>query len=160
MIHSQYTKEVVLVGPGTVASNATASASVDTLGYRYATIDAYLSPATSAATATNHRWQVLFLAQGDSTAYSSATAIATFTGTTNTVTAATALFLIDQYSVSTVASQTRLGVDLKANRGRHLFVVYQGAASVSTALVKATLSNGEQFPNTDTERGVLRSVFG
>ena len=160
MIYSQYAKEVVLEGPGTVASGATTSARLDTLGYKYAEIIAVGPIASSTTSTTNHRFSVLYLSQGDSTAISSATSIAAFTGTTNTVTAATAQFLIVPNAVSTLGNIHKMGVDLRKNQGRYLFVTYQGNSSHSTCCITAKLYRGDQSPNTDTERGVAASAFG
>jgi hypothetical protein len=159
MIHSQYAKEVVLAGPATIASGATASVRLDTLGYKYCVIDAIGPIASSTTTTTNQRFSVLFVAQSDSTTYAVSNAISSFTGTTNTVTAATAQFLIVPNGDTSVGSVTKFGIDLRNNRGRYLFVVYQGNSSHSTATIKAQLFKGDSSPNTDTTRGVAASSF-
>lgn len=159
MIHAQFPKEVVLVGPATVSSSATASVRMDTLGFKYCTIDAIGPVASSTTTTTNQRFAVLFVAQSDSTTYAVSNAISAFTGTTNTVTAATAQFLIVPNGDTSVGSVTKLGIDLRNNRGRYLFVVYQGLSSHSTVTIKAQLWRGDQMPSTDTERGVAASSF-
>lgn len=159
MIQSNYAKELVLVGPGTIASNATASARIDTLGFKYCEIIAVGPIASSTTSTTNHRFSALYVSQGDSTAVSSATAIAAFTGTTNTVTAATAQFLIVPNADTSVGSAVKLGINLQNNRGRYLFVTYNGNSSHSTVCITAKLMQGDQGANTDSERGVSASSF-
>lgn len=155
MIHAQNEKTVVLIGPGTAATNATASARVDTLGFRYATFDIF---AKATATDSSAKWTVLKLSEADTTTYSTNGDIATFTGTTNTVTSTSAGFVL-QTNNDTTGQPTRLHVDLKG-RKRYLFVVTQPGANGNTIFAQCRLGRGEEAPNTDTERGVAVSMIG
>jgi len=157
MIYAQATKNVMLHGPATAATNATASARLDTLGFRYATIEAILPKAT--ATNASAKWGVLKLTEADVTTVSSASALVAFTGTTNTVTDATNGYVIAAQNDTSLGQVTKLHVDCRA-RKRYLFVTYQAGDSHSTVVLKAELSRAEEMPNTDTERGVGVSAIG
>lgn len=156
MISAQDLKEVGLV-MATASTSATASARIDTLGFRYCSVEGWLPKAT--ATNSSAKWGVFKLTEADLTTVSSATAIVAFTGTTNTVTDATNGYVIAAHNNTSDPQATKLMVDLRG-RKRYLFVTYQSDASHSTVCVKAQLSRPEEMPNTDAERGVGVSAIG
>ena len=156
MIHLQDVKKVALL-MATAATNATASARVDTLGFNYCTFLATLPKAT--ATNSSAKWGVLKITEGDTTAVSSASAIVKLTGTTNTVTDATNGFVIAANNNTSDPQITELGVPCGGARKRYLFVTYQAADSHSTVNLTAHLSRAMEAPNTDTERGVAVSSY-
>lgn len=157
MIHAQRTKTVMLHGPATAATSATASARVDTLGFRYCTFNCVLG---GAATATNSsaKWGVLKITDGDTTTLGTG-AIVNLTGTTNTVTDATNGFVIAPHNDTSVSQMTKLHCNL-VGRKRYLFVTYQAAASHSTVMISAELSRAEEMPNTAAEMGVGVAAIG
>lgn len=147
MINKQMEKVVVMV-MGTAATSATASASVDTLGFDYCTIDAVLPAAT--ATNASAKWGVLQVLEADVTNFTSATSIANLSGTTNS--SATSGFVIQPQNNTSAPQVARLFIDCKAHK-RYLFVEFESAASHSTVCVTATLDRGAQAPATDSDRG-------
>lgn len=157
MIQEQNAKVVMLHGPATAGTAATTSARIDTLGFRYCTVEGVLPKAT--ATNSSAKWGVFKLTEADLTTVSSASALVTFTGTTNSVTDATNGYVIAAHNDTTLGQVTRLFVDCKA-RKRYLFVTFQAADSHSTVVVKCDLGRAEEMPNTDTKRGVGVSAIG
>ena len=148
MINKQVEKVIPLT-VGTVATSATASASVDTLGFDYTTFDFVLPPAT--ATNSSAKWGVLQVLESDATVFSNATSITNMSGTTNS-TAATG-FVIQPQNDTTNYQVTRLFIDTKAHK-RYLFVEYESAASHSTCAVMAYLERGNIPPAVDSQRGL------
>ena len=150
MIHAMRTKSVMLHGPATAATSATASARVDTLGYRWCTIETILTKAT--ATNSSAKWGVLKVTDADTTTYVATNTYVALTGTTNTVTDATNGFVIAAQNNTTDAQVGKLQVNLLGKK-RYLFVVYQAADSHSTVVIKAELSRAEAMPDSATEWG-------
>lgn len=158
MNHALRTKTVVLHGPATAATNATASARVDCLGFRWATIEATLPKAT--ATNSSAKWGVLKVTDADTTTYVATNTYVALTGTTNTVTDATNGFVIGAQNDTSVGQVSKLHVDLRGSKKRYLFVVYQAADSHSTVLIKADLSRAETMPDSTTEMGIGSYAVG
>jgi hypothetical protein len=154
MIHAQMEKNVPLTGPATVATNATGSNYVDTLGFNYAVIEVMGPPAT--ATNSSAKMIALAVSEGDTT--SSFAAFGAFTGTTNSTAAATE-FVIPVHNNTSVGNVIRFYIDLHG-RKRYLKVAFTPAASHTTICSKAVLSRAAIMPDTDTERGVAVSVIG
>lgn len=151
MNHAMRTKSVMLHGPATAATSATASARVDTLGYRWCTIETILTKAT--ATNSSAKWGVLKVTDADTTTYVATNTYVALTGTTNTVTDATNGFVIAAQNNTTDAQVGKIHVDLRGSKKRYLFVVYQAADSHSTVVIKAELSKAETMPDSATEWG-------
>lgn len=154
MIYGQAVKTVVLVAASSAATNATASASVDTLGYH----GAVFTIGFAKATATNNtvKWAALQLLVGDDTSYSNATAVSGLVGTTNT-TAATNEFLITAPTNTSVFSVIKLGID--KIRGRYVFIQYQPSTGYNTFHIQADLYNADQAPSSATEEGAVVSAY-
>lgn len=155
MIASQNNRTVVLLGPGTLPTNATATARVDTLGYDYATVTVLQGPAT--ATNSSARWASLFFSHGDSTSSTAATNIASLVGSTTT--AATSGFVIAANNNTSTGIAQRFGIDLRG-KGRYLFFSGQPHATNNNVAVVCELSRAEVSPSTDAQRGVGVSALG
>lgn len=143
-------KEIPLL-LATQATSATTSHRIDTLGYRYASLETWLPKAT--ATNSSAKWGVLKVTEGDLTSLTSASAIVKLTGTTNTVTDATNGYVIAAHNNTSIPQVTKLQLDLRG-RKRYLFLTVQAPDSHSTVLIKAQLTRGDQTPDTDALRGV------
>jgi hypothetical protein len=156
MISKQDEKVIVLQGPGTVSTSATASVKIDTLGFDYACIDNVFPVAT--ATNSSAKWLALSLSESDATVFSNATSIAAFSGTTNS--SSSTGFVIAAQNDTTNPQVTRMLVDCRA-RKRYLFVTYEGGASHSTTVITASLQRSEIAPTADSQRGLnISSVIG
>jgi hypothetical protein len=154
---------------GTIATDATASAMVDRLGYDYAIVNVTMRPAT--ATNSSAKWTVLKLQHSDTTTASEATNISGFIGTTNSTAATTvsaAEFVIPANNTTTAHGTTAaagggqvisLCKDLRGCK-RYLFVNIQANASHQTANVSALLFKGEDMPVSTTDRNVAAVVVG
>lgn len=140
----------MLFAPATQASGATTSVSISRANFDYAIFDLVLPVAT--ATNSSAKWGAITLAEDDTTAVSNATNIVAFVGTTNSVTSATAGFVITAQNNTSDAQITRLFVDCKG-RKKNLFLTIQTAASHSTVSVACTLTRPEQLAKNDTGRG-------
>lgn len=140
----------VLFAPATQTSGATTSVSISRATYDYAIFDLILPVAT--ATNSSAKWGVITIGEDDTTAVSNATNIVAFVGTTNTVTSATAGFVIPAQNDTSNAQITRLMVDCKG-RKKNLFLTVQTGASHSTVAVVATLTRPEQLAAVDGKRG-------
>lgn len=153
-IHAQDDKVVVLFGPGTTATNATASNYFDTKGFGYATVDI----AVPAATATNSSAKLIAcaLTEGDTT--SSFAAFGVFTGTTNSTAAATE-FVLPVHNDTSVGAVHRFYIDLRG-RKRYIKVAATPGASHTTIFSKANLSRAATGPDSISERGASVAVIG
>jgi hypothetical protein len=161
-------KHVTMVN-GTIATDATSSGMVDTLGYNYAIVNVTMRPAT--ATNSSAKWTVLKLQHSDTTTASEATNISGFIGTTNSTAATTvsaAEFVIPANNVTVASGGTAATgggqtisfcKDLRGGK-RYLFVNLQANASHQTANVSAILYKGEKLPVSTTERNVAAVVVG
>ena len=126
---------VVIVAGATVASNATASGSLDCLGYNYAVIDVMVSTSATAS----HTLSALVLAQNSSAA-TGGTAVST--GGTD--------FTIPTSNVTTPLVQMR--VDL---RGKRRYLTLQATPNTSAYISAiAHLFKGDFVPVDSTAAGV------
>jgi hypothetical protein len=154
MIWPQNTRTVILVAAGTLATNATATARLDTLGYDYATIEVVQGP--SAATNSSAKWASLFFSEGDTTTAASSANITALVGTTNT--SATSGFVIQGNNDNTTGIVHKFQIALNGRR-RYLFLNGQPHQTNSTVFVKAELTRAQQSPDTDTERNVALTTI-
>lgn len=158
MNYAQAEKTVVMFAAGTVSSGATTSAVVNRVNFDYAKFVVELVAAT--ATNSSAKFLALGLSEADTSAISSATSIVAFTGTTNSVTSATAGFVIPAQNDTTNPLIVEFDVDLKA-RKEFLFLIVEGASSHSTIHALCTLSRAKVAPSVDSQRGTnLTSVIG
>jgi|SRR5579859_1022469 len=144
-------KMVPLLNGSSVATNASTTATVDLLGFDWATIDVF--GATAAVTAQP---TVLQLGEGDTT--SAFTAIVAFTG--GTATSTSVGFVIPaQITTTGVFYGVKFNVDARARkRYLQLSVGSPGATTVTSAV--ANLGKGEQAPVTAAKAGVQALVEG
>jgi hypothetical protein len=153
MILGQTCKSIVVQGQATVASNATASyGPFDISGYGHVVFRASFPPA--AATNSSAKWGALSVLVGDTTDYTSATAVAGLVGVT-TSTASTSQFVLGVYNNTSYGSITRL--TLSNNKHKYAFINAQPAAStVYTPMsFQADCYHAAQAPNTATEAGCV-----
>jgi hypothetical protein len=154
MNNAQNTKNVVILAPGTAATNATATvAVVDTKGWDYAKVKVQMAAAT--ATNSSAKFITLELQEGDTT--SSFSAITGATGTTNS-TASSSQFVLPVNNNTSVGQAISFYVDLKA-RKRYLNLSITPPASHTTLAATCDLSKGETLPDSATERGDAASVI-
>jgi len=138
----EYTKS--LVGTTVTSAAGTATLTIDTLGYSYASVDVVVAvsatPANTAASILN----VLTLSQGD----------------TNTAGSSVYTVAVPAASVAVTAqpSVVRLDVDLRG-KSRYLKVDATPATSLATTIV-ARLGKGEAGPETASAKGVLAKYSG
>jgi len=136
VIHAQNTKVVSLITPQSVATNATATATVSCVGYRYAEVILHLATQTASNVDTT-----MTITESDGTTY-----------VTNA-----------DLTMTTVAPDTsnaqvyKWFLDLR-KRKKNLKITYTsvGAARVASAIVQ--LSRAEQAPTTAALRGVTAQV--
>jgi hypothetical protein len=153
-ISAQNSKVIPLLGPATVATNATGSNYFDRRGFNYARVDVTLPPAT--ATNSSAKFIALALSEGDTT--SSFSAFGNFTGTTNS-TAASTEFVLPVQNNTSVGAVHSFFINLPP-RKRYIKVALTPPASHTTVYAQVILSRAEIAPDTDTERGVAVSVIG
>jgi hypothetical protein len=138
----EYTKS--LVGTTVTSAAGTATLTIDTLGYAYASVDVVVAvsgtPANTAASILN----VLTLSQGD----------------TNTAGSSVYTVAVPAASVAVTAqpSVVRLDVDLRG-KSRYLKVDATPATSLATTIV-ARLGKGEAGPESAADKGVLAKYSG
>ncbi len=136
MIHGQNTKVVSLITPGSVATNATSSATVSCTGFRYAEVQLHLATQTAGNTDTLVR-----VSESDGTTYATHADLA----------------------ITTVAPDTsnaqiyKWFLDLR-KRKKNLKIEYTPSGTARIASATCTLSRAEQAPDTAAERGVTAQV--
>lgn len=145
MIHAQMTKKTSLVVPASVASGATASAQVDTIGFDYAEFTVH---SDSVAAASNIP-TTYTISDGDtSTAY---TAIAALTGD------GASGFTIPTALSATVGNLLCVGVNLLPRR-RWLRLQYTPGVAATVIAAEVALSRAKDAPSTAAERNVALAV--
>ena len=140
-----------LVNPGTVATNATASASIDlnSLGNPGQLI---LRVKTQAATNSNqsNKWTVLAFGASDTNTFSTNNNISGLVGTTNT-TAAAGQFVLPGNNSSTIGQDIVVTVDKPGRYGRYFFVQYQGTTGFNNAAIDVIGVNSVEAPSSSAE---------
>lgn len=147
MVHAQNDKVLAEVPTAAVGATATATLTIDTLGYDHASVT--VMRASNAATTFAN---VLKIEEGDTTAsYSNVTAL---------VAGGTGGFTVPAISVAGTnsAAIVKLDVDTKAKK-RYLRVSYSPGASATVA-ISARLSRGEVSADSADAAGVLAKVVG
>jgi hypothetical protein len=139
----------VLKAEASVASSATHSLEIDTIGFEYASIDVYFTPFTAAVNPTTAA-TVLRLAQSD-TSGAAGTANLYVQGVDYTVAAGTT-------ATAGVGYAHRFDVDLRGKR-RYL-TVYATPASTVGVVTSCRLSKGETGPMSASDKGVSTQVVG
>jgi hypothetical protein len=140
-----------LTNPGTAATNATASASIDlnNLGNPGQLI---LRVKTQAGTASNqsNKWTVLAFGASDTNTFSTSNTISGLVGTTNT-TAAAGQFVLPANQSSTQGQDIVITVDKPGRYGRYFFVQYQPAANFNNFAIDAIGVNSVEAPSSASE---------
>lgn len=133
-----------VVGTPCTSQTTTATLTLDTLGWSYASVEVIVDKSSTASHTAASILNVLTLSQGD----------------TNTAGASVYTVAVPAASVAVTsqASVVRLDVDLRG-KGRYLKVDATPAASLNTNIV-ARLGKGEVGPDSTTEMGVLAKYSG
>jgi hypothetical protein len=141
--HLEATKTVV--GDAVTASALTATLTVDTLGYDYASIDVIVAKSGTAGHTANSVLSALSIAQGN---------------VSNSVTGTVYTVAVPPASVAVTAqpSVVRLDVDCRG-KGRYLKVDASPAVDLTTMVV-ARLGRGEKGADTAAEKGALAKYSG
>lgn len=149
MIHGANDKGVVVLKPQSVATTATATGNIDTIGFKRVSIDVLLD---SAADTTNNP-AVLKLSESDDTVASNFADITGFVGDG-----------AGGFTVPAADTQTpqivRFNVDLNTNRKRYLKLSLKPAGAAQLVAASARLSRAAEVPDTDAEMGCAEVVNG
>jgi hypothetical protein len=140
--HLESTKTVV--GTTVTSAAATATLTIDTLGYSYASVDVIVATSSTPANTSASILSVLTLSQGD----------------TNTAGSSVYTVAVPAASVAVTArpSVVRLDVDCRG-KGRYLKVDATPATALATTIV-ARLGKGETGPELAADKGVLAKYTG
>jgi hypothetical protein len=140
--HLESTKTVV--GTTVTSAAATATLTIDTLGYSYASVDVIVATSSTPANTSASILSVLTLSQGD----------------TNTAGSSVYTVAVPAASVAVTArpSVVRLDVDCRG-KGRYLKVDATPATALATTIV-ARLGKGEIGPELAADKGVLAKYTG
>ena len=147
MIHSQNHRVVGDVPSAAIGATATATLTIDTLGYDHASVSVLRASNSSTVFAN----AVKVEESDDNSSYSNVTAL---------VGGGTGGFTIPAIAASATGSSSilKLDVDTKAKK-RYLKVSYTPGASATVAIV-ARLGRGEVSPETNAQAGVIGQVRG
>lgn len=145
MIHAQNDKVVAELPSAVVGSTATASLTVDTLGYDYCSLSVLRASNASTVFAN-----VLKVEESDNNS--------SYADVTTLVGGGTGGFTIPAVSNTSATSVVKLDVDTKA-RKRYLKVSYTPGASATVAIT-GRLSRGGEAPATAADAGVIGWVKG
>lgn len=142
MNHLEATKTVV--GSTVTSAAGTATLTIDTLGYDYASVDVVVAVSATPANTSASILNVLTLSQGD----------------TNTAGSSVYTVAVPAASVAVTAqpSVVRLDVDCRG-KGRYLKVDATPATSLPTTIV-ARLGKGEKGAESAADKGVLAKYSG
>jgi hypothetical protein len=133
-----------VVGTTVTSAAATATLTIDTLGYAYASVDVIVAVSTTPANTAASILNVLSLSGGETTTAGSSI---------YTVAAPAA-----SAAVTAQPSVVRLDIDLRG-RGRYVKVDATPATALATTIV-ARLSKGEVGPDSASEMGALAKYSG
>ena len=147
MIHSQNEKVVGDVPTAAIGATATATLTIDTLGYDHASVSV-LRAANASTVFAN---AIKIEESDDNSSYANVTAL---------VGGGTGGFSIPAIAASATGSASilKLDVDTKAKK-RYLKVSYTPGASATVSIV-ARLGRGEVSPETAAQAGVIGQVRG
>lgn len=136
MIHAQNTKLVSLITPQSVATNGTATATVNCVGYDYAEIVLHLATQTASNVDTT-----MTVTEGDGTSYATHADLAMTTAAPDT----------------SSAQIYKWTLDLR-KRKKNLKITYTSVGAARIASAHARLSRGEQAPTSTSGRGLSGEV--
>ncbi len=134
-----------VVGTPCTSATTTATLTLDTLGYSYASVEVIVDKSSTAGHTANSILNVLSLGQGD---------------TTSAVTTAVYTVAVPAASVAVTnqASVVRLDVDLRG-KSRYLKIDATPAASLNTNIV-ARLGKAQEGPESASAKNVLAKYSG
>lgn len=133
-----------VVGTFVTSAAGTATLTLDTLGYSYASVDVIVDKSSTAGHTASSILNVLSLSGGDTTAVG--TSIYTVAVPSASV------------AVTSQASVVRMDIDLRG-KGRYVKVDATPSQSLTTTIV-ARLGKGEVGPETASAKGVLAKYSG
>jgi len=145
MIHAQNHKVVASVESAAVGSTATATLTIDTIGYDHASVTVLRASNASTVFANVIKVEE----SDDNSSYSNVTAL---------VGGGSGGFTIPAVSNTSVTSVLKMDIDTKAKK-RYLKVSYTPGVSATVAMV-ARLGRGEESPVTNSDAGVIGRVVG
>ena len=145
MIHAQNHKVVASVESAAVGSTATATLTIDTIGYDHASVTVLRASNASTVFANVIKVEE----SDDNSSYSNVTAL---------VGGGSGGFTIPAVSNTSVTSVLKLDIDTKAKK-RYLKVSYTPGVTATVAMV-ARLGRGEESPVTNSDAGVIGRAVG
>ncbi len=137
MIHAQNTKRVSLITPGSVATNAAATATVSLAGWDYVEIVLHLATQTASNVDTT-----MTVTEGDSTTYVTNADLTMTTVAPDTSNAQIYVWFLDA-----------------RKRKKNLKITYEAVGAARIASAHAILSRGEASPTTAAGRGITAQVL-
>lgn len=145
MIHAQNHKVVAEVPAAAIGATATASLTIDTIGFDHASVTVLRASNASTVFANVIKVEE----SDDNSSYSNVTAL---------VGGGTGGFSIPAVSSTSATSILKLDIDTKAKK-RYLKVSYTPGASANVAIV-GRLGRGEESPVSNSDAGVIGRVVG
>jgi hypothetical protein len=145
MIHSQNHKVVAEVPSAAIGATATATLTIDTIGYDHASV-AVLRASNASTVFAN----VIKVEESDDNS--------TYTNVTALVGGGTGGFTIPAVSSTSATSILKMDIDTRAKK-RYLKVSYTPGATATVAIT-ARLGRGEESPISNTDAGVIGRVVG
>lgn len=146
MIHSQNHKVVAELPAAAVGATATASLTIDTIGYDHASVTVLRASNASTVFAN-----VVKVEESDESN-------ANFTNVTALVGGGVGGFSIPAVSNTNAAAVMKMDIDTRAKK-RYLKVSYTPGASANVAIV-GRLGRGEESPVSNSDAGVIGRVVG
>jgi hypothetical protein len=145
MIHSQNHKVVAEVPSAAIGATATATLTIDTIGYDHASV-AVLRASNASTVFAN----AIKVEESDDNS--------TYTNVTALVGGGTGGFTIPAVSSTSATSILKMDIDTRAKK-RYLKVSYTPGATATVAIT-ARLGRGEESPISNTDAGVIGRVVG
>jgi hypothetical protein len=145
MIHSQNHKVVAEVPSAAIGATATATLTIDTIGFDHASVTVLRASNASTVFASVIKVEE----SDDNSAYTNVTAL---------VGGGTGGFTIPAVSSTSATSILKMDIDTRAKK-RYLKVSYTPGATATVAIT-ARLGRGEESPVSSTEAGVIGLVVG
>jgi hypothetical protein len=145
MIHAQNHKVVAEVPTAAVGATATATLTIDTIGFDHASLTVMRASNASTVFASVIKVEE----SDDNSAYTNVTAL---------VGGGTGGFTIPAVSSTSATSILKMDIDTRAKK-RYLKVSYTPGATATVAIT-ARLGRGEESPISNTDAGVIGRVVG
>jgi hypothetical protein len=145
MIHSQNHKVVAEAPSAAIGATATATLTIDTIGYDHASV-AVLRASNASTVFAN----AIKVEESDDNS--------TYTNVTALVGGGTGGFTIPAVSSTSATSILKMDIDTRAKK-RYLKVSYTPGATATVAIT-ARLGRGEESPISNTDAGVIGRVVG